>query len=180
MKYVHEKVFKFTCDLCNKVLHSKGSLKGHISTVHEGAKPYKVSLIFWNCKKGLCTSRPYLTFILGTVSQKSQCMHQIYCTGVFLLCQNGPEYKYAQRMILGPTILLWYCFTTMPFVFQAPNRLKLAPLNEAYYLNVSLNTCTLNPYIIKSNFRPPLLLVLTYIKRNESHLKALWANWSQE
>ena len=106
MKYVHEKVFKFTCDLCNKVLHSKGSLKGHISTVHEGAKPYKVSLIFWNCKKGLCTSRPYLTFILGTVSQKSQCMHQIYCTGVFLLCQNGPEYKYAQRMILGPTILL--------------------------------------------------------------------------
>ena len=34
---------------------------------------------------------PYLTFIVGTLVQSSQCRHQIECTGAVQLCPNGPE-----------------------------------------------------------------------------------------
>ena len=42
---------------------------------------------------------PYLTFIVGTLVQSSQGMHQIKSTGAFWLCPNGPECRYNDRVL---------------------------------------------------------------------------------
>ena len=38
-----------------------------------------------------CTRWPYLTLTLGTLTQRSQCRHQIECAGAICLCQNVPD-----------------------------------------------------------------------------------------
>jgi len=43
---------------------------------------------------GLFTSWPYLTFLVDTLVQSSQCRHQFKSTGAFLLRPNGPECRY--------------------------------------------------------------------------------------